>query len=414
MLAPQPGEGSLDREIARLQEKIRKVQDRSSWLERLGWTFVAKARQSFDPGYYKLAEQCALCISSREPANEEALLLRGHVLHNLHRFKAAEALSRELVAKRALPADYGLLGDALMEQGRLDEAASAYQAMLDAKPSLHSYARAAHLRWLRGDLIGAIEAMQMAVAAASPLDADSAAWVNTRLAFYQFQAGNKNAARQTIERALSYQQGYAPALLLRGRIELSEGETAEAIASLQRATQLNPLPEYRWTLLEALRQGGRDREAAGVEQSLKRTGAAEDPRTFALYLSTHGQSAETAVQLATNELKERADVSTHDAVAWSLAASGRVNEALPQLEQALAEGTHDARLFFHAAVIYDKAGHPDDSVRFFREANELGGLLLPSEREQLRLVAVKNRFAESAQPQLNNRRVIAATQNNNQ
>jgi tetratricopeptide (TPR) repeat protein len=224
ILAPQSGDGKVDREIARVQQAVRNARNPNFLIERLGWTFVAKARQSFDPGYYKLAEQCAFYLDSRQPGSDEALLLRGHVLHNLHRFKAAEPLARELATKRGLAADFGLLGDVLMEQGRLKEATKAYQTMLDLKPSLHSYARAAHLRWLKGDMTGAIEAMQLAVAASSPLDAESAAWVNTRLAFYQFQAGDNNEARRTADIALTYQHDYAPALLLRGRMKLSEGK----------------------------------------------------------------------------------------------------------------------------------------------------------------------------------------------
>ena len=400
ILAPQSGDGKVDREIARLQQAVRNARNPNLLLERLGWTFVAKARQSFDPGYYKLAEQCALYLDSRQPGSHEALLLRGHVLHNLHRFKAAEPLARELATKRGLACDIGLLGDVLMEQGRLKEAAKAYQTMLDLKPSLHSYARAAHLRWLKGDLTGAIEAMRLAVAASSPQDAESAAWVNTRLAFYQFQAGDNNESRRTADIALCYQHDYAPALLLRGRMKLSEGKSDDAAAQIQTATQLNPLPEYRWALADALREAGRESDALNIEQLLRQTGAADDPRTYALYLATRGQLPETAVQLTESELKERADVFTHDAAAWSLARAGRIDDALTHLGQALAEGTKDARLFFHAAVIHSKAGHKEEASRFFEQATRLRHLLLPSERQQLQLVpgAINNDFADSMRP----------------
>src|SRR5438045_3793927 len=131
ILAPQSGDGKVDREIARLQQAVRNARNPNLLIERLGWIFVTKARQSFDPGYYKLAEQCAVYLDSRQPGSCEALLLRGHVLHNLHRFKAAEPLARELATKRGLACDFGLLGDVLMEQGRLKEAAKAYKTMLD-------------------------------------------------------------------------------------------------------------------------------------------------------------------------------------------------------------------------------------------------------------------------------------------
>src|SRR5262249_18122756 len=167
VLTPQTGKSQTDREISQVQKRIREGRNVDLWLDRLGWAFVAKARESFDPGFYKLAEQCALCIEKGNRQSQEAMLLRAHVLQNLHRFKESETLARSLVQQRGVSFDYGLLGDALMEQGKLGDAVEAYQRMMDLKPDLRAYARAAHMRWLKGDLEGAIEAMQLAVSAAS-------------------------------------------------------------------------------------------------------------------------------------------------------------------------------------------------------------------------------------------------------
>src|SRR5262249_11787870 len=152
VLTPPGGDSPIDKAISRLQQQIRSGRNAQAWLEQLGWAFVAKAPESFDPGFYKLAEQGARGIEMRNPQSQEAMLLRGHVLQNLHRFKESETLSRRLVAQRGLSFDYGLLGDALMEQGKLSDAVEAYQRMMNLKPDLHAYARAAHMRWLKGDL----------------------------------------------------------------------------------------------------------------------------------------------------------------------------------------------------------------------------------------------------------------------
>jgi tetratricopeptide (TPR) repeat protein len=388
VLTPQTGEGRTDREISQLQQRIRDGRNVEVWLDRLGWAFVAKARESFDPGFYKLAEQCARSIELRNPQSQEAVLLRAHVLQNLHRFKESETLARRLVQQRGLSFDYGLLGDALMEQGKLSDAVEAYQRMMDLKPDLRAYARAAHMRWLKGDLEGAIEAMQLAVGAASPQDAESAAWVNTRLAFYEFQAGRVNEAEQRCALALSLQNNYPPTLLLQGRILLGQSRFDEAVDALQNAVKLNPLPEYQWTLAEALRVAGEENEASEVEAQLCRRGASSDPRTLALYLATRHESSEMALRLARAELDSRSDVFTHDALAWSLAAAGNVAEALSEMQRALAEGTQDARLLFHAGVIASQAGHSADAERWLRKASELSHLLLPSERNQLQNAAV--------------------------
>jgi tetratricopeptide (TPR) repeat protein len=366
-------------------------------LERLGWLFVAKARESFDPGYYKLSEACAQTLERRTAGSPEALLLRGHVLHSLHRFKQAEPLARELVNRRGLSFDYALLGDTLMEQGQLAEAAAAYQSMIDLRPDLHSYSRGAHMRWLKGDLGGALELMQLAASASSPLDPESAAWVYTRCAFYELQAGAFSEASRACGRALQFQTSYAPALLLQGRLLLAEGKITEAIEVLGAAAMRNPLPEYQWALAEALRQTGRLTEASGVESKLERDGAANDPRTYSLYLATRGQSLPTALRLAEKELEERADVFTHDALAWSQAASGNLREAQREMEKALAEGTQDPRLFFHAAVIAAKVGTQQQARLWFERANQHIQSLLPSEQRQLLGAARDARVASGAE-----------------
>jgi tetratricopeptide (TPR) repeat protein len=387
VLTPQTGDSRNDREISRLQQQIRNGRNLQLWLEQLGWAFVAKARESFDPGFYKLAEQCAWCMEKRNPQSQEAMLLRAHVLQNLHRFKESEMLACRLVQRRGLSFDYGLLGDALMEQGKLSDAVEAYQRMMNLKPDLRAYARAAHMRWLKGDLAGAIEAMQLAASAASPSDAESAAWVNTRLAFYEFQAGHVDEAERRCAFALSLQNNYAPTLLLKGKILLAQNRFREAVDALQNAAKLNPLPEYQWALAEALRAAGRENEASGIELQLRKHGASSDPRTVALFLATRHENPGTALRLARTELGSRSDVFTHDALAWSLAAAGNLAEAHSEMQRALAEGTQDARLFFHAAVIASQAGHVADAERWSRKASELSQLLLPSERNELQNAA---------------------------
>ena len=382
-LTPNRGGESIDLEISRLQAEARDSTDASRVMERLGWTFVQKARISYDPGYYKLAEACAACIESSKRDAPEALLLRGHVQNSLHRFKEAEAMARTLVASRGLPFDYGLLGDALMEQGALTEATGAYQTMIDMKPGPQSYSRAAHLRWLKGDLSGAIELMRMAANAGSPGDGDSAAWAYSRLANLELQAGATRKARQACEAALMFKPDFPPALLARARMLVAEAQYAEAIESLKRAAQLNPLPEYQWALADALRVAGNTEEASRVEDDLLRRGEAGDPRTFALYLATRRERPEQAVELARRELEARADVFTLDALAWSLAASGKNVEARSRMTEALAEGTADARLFFHAGMIAALNSQRNEARQWLNKASSIGQMLMPSEREQL-------------------------------
>ncbi len=328
-----------DAEIMKLQQDLRGHRDARRAAEHLGYRFVARARLSNDAGYYTVAEQTAACLESMAPNEPAALLLRGHALHQMHRFKEAEAIARRLVTLREFVLDFGLLGDALMEQGRVTEAGEAYQKMIDLKPFYQSYTRAAHLRWIRGDLAGAIQMMHSAVNAASPRDRESIAWAYSRLAMYELQQGRLTDAERMTDAALQYVPEYAAALLARGRIQLAQKRNVDAVETLTHAARLNPLPEYQWTLADALRSVNRIDEAAALETQLVRDGGSNDPRTLALYLATRRADSEMAVDLARRELERRADVFTLDALAWALASNGQIREASALMSRALAEGT---------------------------------------------------------------------------
>lgn len=373
----------VDRQIIRFQNAARQAKETVTlkYLEQLGWAFVAKARSSFDPGFYTLAEQSALCMAQKAPDRAETLLLHGHVLNHMHRFREGEVLAQRLVAQRGLSYDYGLLGDLLMEQGNIAQAIDAYDQMLQQKPSPQGYIRAAHIRWLTGDLTGAIQLMRMATRGFR--DAEATAWANVRLALYELQAGQAHQAASHQADASAWRADYPPALLAQGRLHLAEGQYQSAVELLTRAAQLNPLPEYQWFLIEALRAAGREDEASAVEQQLMQHGAADDRCTFALYLATTGQHPERAVQLAREELTARADVFTLDALAWALNAAGKHQEAHAVHTRALTVGTQDARLFYHAGVIAAAVGQVEEAADWFAKATAEQQMLMPSERAQL-------------------------------
>jgi Flp pilus assembly protein TadD len=219
--------------------------------------------------------------------------------------------------------------------------------------------------------------------------------MHPRLGFYHLASGETALANEACAAALRLATNYAPALLLQGRAHLAVSECAEAVEPLQRAVRFNPLPEYQWALAEALFECGRFDEARTVQAELRQHGADRDPRTFALYLATRREDLEVALSLAQHELNQRADVFTHDALAWCLARAERLEEARDHMEKALAEGTNDGRLFFHAAVIAVKSGRTDEARRFRARAEGLAQLLLPSERLQLQ-IAVSDSEAKQA------------------
>ena len=380
ILAVQPGETPLDREVARLQNKIRAGHAVEPQIIQLGWAFVSKARVTGDPGYYKIAQQCAQLAGD----GADSLLLRGHIDHALHRFSDAEAIARQLTTdKKTGWQTYALLGDALMEQGKLTEAIDAYQRMIDIRPCLQTYARVAHVRWLKGDLAGAEELMRLAVEAGNSRDPEPAAWAYTRLALYQFQSHEFKETGWSVDRALEFVKDYPPALYLRSKLEVERGEPVKAVESLRAASAQVPLPEYQWALADAAKLSGDNDLAAKTEDALSRRGASEDPRSFALFLATRHSAPEMACGLAQEELANRQDVLTYDALAWTELAAGQIPQARVNMKRALAEGTSDARLFYHAAKIEAAAGQKKSAIGWIRRAAPIQQMLLPSEHADL-------------------------------
>ena len=382
LLIPPREATSIDQQILKSQQKLKDATAPGAELERLGWLFIAKARASSDPGFFTLAGIAADALEQKFDLPQEAWLLRGHVLQTRHRFAEAEEIARKLVTARATAADYALLGDALYDEGKISEAAEAYQHMVDLKPSLDSYARAANIRWIKGDLAGAVQLQTLAVRSGGPGDAGALAWSLCRLGQLLWQQGDAASAGRCAARALELVSDFEPALLLQGRLLLAAGRSTEALVPLARATAILPLPEPRWVYAEALRATGRNQEAIAMEDRLVREGRAEDPRTVALFLATRGLEPDMAVQLTTAELVVRADVMTHAASALALVRDAKPDDALIQIHAALAEGTADARLLLYAGHV-SAVTHQPEAADFLRRASQLAPLLLPSERRLL-------------------------------
>jgi tetratricopeptide (TPR) repeat protein len=383
VLVAQAGDEPVDERIRALQRRLAAEGPQIEVLERLGWSFADKAQASSDPGYFTLAERCALAMDEREPGTATARLLRGHALVSLHRFREAEPIARSLVAERGRPFDWALLGDTLMEQGRLDEAIAAYQRMVDLRPDAQAYARIAHVRQLTGDLDGALAVIELATHAASPRNPGTFAWTWARRAVYEAQQGRLPQALASADMALSVAPESAGALAVRGRVLLALERPAEAVEALERAARKNPLPDVLWTLAEALRAVGRAADADAAELRLVSTGAGTDPRGLALFLASHQREVPRALALARRELETRQDVYTWAVLAWSEAAAGDVAAARADMGRALVAGTADPRLDYQAGVIALRAGAHAEARARLERARAHAQLLLPSERTAL-------------------------------
>ncbi len=103
-------------------------------------------------------------------------------------------------------------------------------------------------------------------------------------------------------------------------------------------------------------------------------------RGLSLYLSDHGLEPDRAVRLARDELAIRPDVYGYDTLAWALLNAGDAAGADAPMQSALAAGTKDARLWYHAGLIALANGRADEAASDLQRALALGPALDPMSR----------------------------------
>lgn len=338
---------------------------------RLAASEIELARATGDVSAYLAAEAAVDGALAAYPDYPIALGYRGVVLVALHRFEAARDHATTILGDWPDdPTALAILGDATLELGDVRAAAGAYQTLTLVADSAAAQVRLSHLAFIQGRTGDAVSASRAAVAAATDEGAGGAA-----LAWFQYQLGDTLIA--TGDRA-GAADAYAAALaadpsshLARwglARVAAAEGRTDDGIRLLDAAIAAVPLPEFlaRRADLYMLRAADGDAQRAADDRAtvlaiaqLAGDAAGVYDRTLSLFLADTGSDPARALALAEAELQARKDVYGYDALAWALLADDRPAEADVAMTTALAFGTRDAKLLFHAGMI--KAALGDDA-----------------------------------------------------
>lgn len=343
-----------DSRIARAQAAVQDQGTPAAYVA-LAEALLAHRRETGNLALLGYARDALRAAQARAPRDPSVMRTEIFFLMEEHRFAEARDAARAVVAQDAR--DSGaqlLLSDALLELGEYDQAIAALQAAMDLEPDLRSYSRTGYLRWLHGDVEGALQAMETAMryAGASP---EPSAWVCVDTGWMLWHAGNLDAAAAVVDRALALVSDYAPALSLQARVLASRGQADQAAALLQKVLERVPTAADHVYLAELHAAAGRSADAA-AEIARAEALAAHDPLPLAMHHAHAGQDAARALTLAEAALAERKTVYTHAAHALALLRNGRTSEAAAAMEQALLLGTPDARLVLGRGLIALAAG----------------------------------------------------------
>lgn len=363
-----------DREIRAAQGIIERAPKSPAGYNLLASAYMQKARETGDFGYNARAEEALKRSFQAEPDNQVGTRLQAYLLLSYHRFGEALPVAQRAVAQS--PKDYeayGALVDALVELGQYEEARKAVQTMLDVRPYTASYARASYLRSLYGDTDGAIEAMRMAVQSANPGNPENVAWCLVHLGDELMNAGRLSEAEREYERALFFFPDYHLALAAKARARVAARDTETAIELYKRAQERVPLPDNAIALGDLYTKLGRVDEAKKqyeLVEFIERTSAASDTysRQLALFYADRGVRLDEALTITRRERESRSDIYTCDALAWVHYKRGELAEAKKSIDEAMRLGTRDARILYHAGMIYKEIDDPQTAAKYLKLA----------------------------------------------
>lgn len=360
-----PGDATFaDKQLQRAEQVIKRAPQKSEGYNLLASAFLMKARETGDFGFNAKADAAINRSLELIEDNFDALQLKALLLVTYHQFHEAIVAARKAQQVRQnMPDSYIALIDALNEIGDYPAALDAAQKLMDLRPDAISYSQASRLRALYGDTPGAIEAMQTALRSADARNPESTAWYQLQLANQLLNAGKPDEAEKTIDAALQTFPSYHLALAAKAHARMLANDTNLAIQYYDKALQRVPLGSTAIALGDLYTKLGRAEEAKRQYElaALVENPATQNPaclsQQMAIFYAERGEKFTESINCLRQERALRSDIYTADALAWVLFKSGNSQEAKQYIDEALRLNTRDARIHYHAGIIYRALGN---------------------------------------------------------
>ena len=353
--APPTSPDGLRQRIAEMENRLRERPADRAAAVLLADALLREARASGNGRAAGRAGELLKSVLKDNPGSYDALQLLGAVQLSEHRF--AEALATGQRARDLRPHDawnYGIIGDALIELGEYDKAFEAIDTMVAMRPSAAAYARVAYARELRGDLVGALQAMQMAVEATIPQDPEAQAWYVSHVAELYLRIEKIDEAEREYCRAASIFPNHPSAMVGQGKVKAARGDRDGALAIYLDQLKRTPTLDLAARIGDLYAQNGDSARAEHYHQlaeDLAGPAIVQTEANLALFLAEHDRKVAAAVGIAESVAVRRHDIFTDDALAWTYYKSGRLDEARIASQRALRTGTRDPVVRSHAQEI---------------------------------------------------------------
>jgi tetratricopeptide (TPR) repeat protein len=359
---------------------------------RLGAAYMQKARET---GRHILYDDAvtALQTSLQYQRNYEALFWLATAQLARHEFQDAQGYAQETIATR--PSDLGAQGtlfDISLALGDIEAAEAVLEKMRLAQTHSAYYARLATLQEVRGNLTGALEAIEKTCALIDTQSSsiETRAWCHVRLgALSLLSHCETEKSEAAYQRALTFVPQYHLALEHLAELRVAQARDEEAMALYHHLIKTTENPVHRLSLADIYAQRG-NRENAETERSRAladlrgwaKHGSRAFLRPLALLLLDRQETAAEGLEWARKDWENRRDFLAADTLAWALHRNGDTPKALQTVQDALRTGSKEGSILLHAALIYVGADHRPEARKLLDQALICPLALRPADRAQ--------------------------------
>ena len=370
--SPSPAELRMEAAQNALQKQPTRYQSYND----LAVALVRRMRETGDKSYCDQA-RAAIAKSLRlQPENFEAEQAQVDLL--LAERKYREALEDAQALNHRMPDAvlvWGYIAESEAALGDYQKAEEAAQWMMNLRPgNVPAYLTGAILREEWGDIDGAEEFFSKALQQTPPFETEETAWILTKMGRLLRRSGRPDDAAAQLQKALNTFPDYYLSLEELAEVRMAQHRYLDAVELLEKRNRSFPSPLSELLAAQAYERSGRQPDAAKMYSKFEHDARAHlalsdnDNPALITYYGEYAHQPQEALRIARLEMENRHDVWTLDACAWALYANGQYVEARQQIEKALAIGTRDAVLYYHAGAIDRALGKRAEASRYLQQS----------------------------------------------
>jgi tetratricopeptide (TPR) repeat protein len=340
--------------------------------------YLRKAQVDGDPADYKTAEAMARRSLALLPTPNPAVLTLAKLADVRHDFRDAINFAHQH-KKRSAGAQI-IVATAHLALGELAAAGDAAQTAIDIKPDMAGYFMRALVMQAQGRDAEAAFDFANAARVEEPGDLQGSARLRALWGRFLLRRGELAGAALLFDEALRVVPGFPLGLAYRGELALRTGHARDAVHWFEQAFAASR--QVRYLIDQARAQelagdrAGADALRTQVEAIVRGElgeGGLGHRLDLAEVLIDRGSAGDLpeAVALAREEVARRGSFEARFQLARALTRSGARDEAIREVQTALASGAHEAQLYELAAQLDGQRGNAAGAALYTRLADKL-------------------------------------------